>query len=429
MTTNRTTRIHGLGAAVLISTAILGLPSIGRAAPEETDSPAQSVEDMAPAILDRVERIRGLEALVEVPVRTVDPEVSASEHLAAMRPDDLAQLRTDEILLTRLGLLPEGTDLLEMLESLASQGVAGYYRPEQGDIAVVDVGGLPDAFTPWVVAHEYVHALQDQHYDIEATIDAAPLGDAQTAVTSLVEGDATLLMTALAMSDAFAGTAMPMPDDAASLEVDASDLGPTGPLLTRELLFPYLDGLYFTQRMWGRGGWDAVDAVWADPPRSTEQVMHPERYPDDQPISVELPDVAGRLGKGWVAGPQTSMGELRLSILVAGNEMHEIPELPLASIRLPNAEAAEGWGGDRVATVDGPRGAWVAVWQTAWDTPADAAEFAAAAREAMPGWADVQSVMEGVSISDDVPADRGVLLLVADRAGTLRKATEALVSR
>ena len=275
-----------------------------------------------------MERIRGLEALVEVPVRTVDPEVSASEHLAAMRPDDLAQLRTDEILLTRLGLLPEGTDLLEMLESLASQGVAGYYRPEQGDIAVVDVGGLPDAFTPWVVAHEYVHALQDQHYDIEATIDAAPLGDAQTAVTSLVEGDATLLMTALAMSDAFAGTAMPMPDDAASLEVDASDLGPTGPLLTRELLFPYLDGLSFAQRMWGRGGWDAVDAVWADPPRSTEQVMHPGALPDDQPITVELPDVAGRLGEGWVAGPQTSMGELRLSILVAGNEMHESRNCP-----------------------------------------------------------------------------------------------------
>ena len=231
------------------------------------------------------------------------------------------------------------------------------------------------------------------------------------------------------MSDAFAGTAMPMPDEAAAMEVDTSDLGPTGPLLTRELLFPYLDGLYFTQRMWGRGGWDAVDAVWADPPRSTEQVMHPERYPVDEPVSVGLPDVAGRLGKGWVAGPQTTMGELRLSILVAGNEDHVIPELPLAAIRLPNAEAAEGWGGDRVVTAEGPRGAWVVAWQTAWDTPADAAEFAAAAREAMPGWADVQSVMEGVSISDDVAADRGVLLLVADRASTLRKATQALTSR
>ena len=103
-------------------------------------------------------------------------------------------------------------------------------------------------------------------------------------------------MTALAMSDAFAGTAMPMPDDAASLEVDASDLGPTGPLLTRELLFPYLDGLYFTQRMWGRGGWDAVDAVWADPPRSTEQVMHPERYPDD---SADQPSSCLTSPAGW----------------------------------------------------------------------------------------------------------------------------------
>ena len=70
-----------------------------------------------------------------------------------------------------------------MLESLASQGVAGYYRPEQGDIAWSMSVACRMRFTPWVVAHEYVHALQDQHYDIEATIDAAPHGDAQTAVT------------------------------------------------------------------------------------------------------------------------------------------------------------------------------------------------------------------------------------------------------
>ena len=75
------------------------------------------------------------------------------------------------------------------------------------------------------MAHEYVHALQDQHHDIEATIDARPQGDAQSAVTALVEGDATLLMTALAMSDALAGTAMPVGDDPAALEMDAADLG------------------------------------------------------------------------------------------------------------------------------------------------------------------------------------------------------------
>jgi hypothetical protein len=425
---NRMTPILSLGLTIAVGSAVLGHAAAVLAAPEESAA-APSIEEMAPDILERVERVRGLEALVEVPIRTVAPEVSASEQLAAVTPEDLAELRADELLLTRLGLLPEGTDLLEVLESLAGQGVAGYYRPEQGDIAIVHDDRVPDAFAPWVVAHEYVHALQDQHHDIEATIDARPQGDAQSAVIALVEGDATLLMTAMAMSDALAGAAMPIGDDPAALEMDASDLGIESPFLMRELLFPYLDGLYFTQRIWGRGGWDAVEAAWAEPPRSTEQVMHPERYPDDEPVVVDLSDVAGRLGKGWVAGPETTMGELRLSIVVAGNEMHEIPEMPLAPIRLPNAEAAEGWGGDRVATLDGPRGEWLVAWQTAWDTPEDAAEFAAAAREAMPGWADTQAVLEGVSIDPELADDHSVLLLVADEPGTLRMAKGALTAR
>jgi hypothetical protein len=124
-------------------------------------------------------------------------------------------------------------------------------------------------------------------------------------------------MTAMAMSDALAGTAMPIGDDPAALEMDASDLGIESPFLMRELLFPYLDGLYFTQRIWGRGGWDAVEAAWAEPPRSTEQVMHPERYPDDEPVRRPV-DIAGRLGKGWVAGPETTMGSAAQH-LVAGN--------------------------------------------------------------------------------------------------------------
>ena len=230
------------------------------------------------------------------------------------------------------------------MQTLASEGVAGYYRPEQGDIAIVDVDGVPDAFGPFVLAHEYVHALQDQHHDIEATIDSRPQGDAQTAVAALVEGDATLLMTALAMSDALSGTTAPLPDDQAAIEMDASDLGSMPPMLNRELLFPYLDGLYFAQRMWGRGGWDTVEAVWADPPRSTEQVMHPERYPDDQPIAIELPDVAGLLGKGWTTGRESTMGELRLSILVAGNEDHEIPQLPLSRDQAAERRGRRGLG-------------------------------------------------------------------------------------
>jgi hypothetical protein len=417
-----------LAFAVSLATVGAGLawPSVAGAA-DETDPGSTPLEDMAPQILERVEDIRGLAAIRQVPVRTVAPEASAREHLAAITTEDLEELRADETLLTRVGLLPRGFDLLQAVEDLAAEGVAGYYRPEQGDIAIVDSDGSLDAYAPWTVAHEYVHALQDQHFDIEATVDAYPIGDGQAAVTALAEGDATLLMTALAMSDAVSGVPAPVPAEQAGIG-EPTDFADLPPMLARELLFPYLDGMNFVQRMWGRGGWENVDAVWRDPPRSTEQIMHPQRYPDELPVVVELPDVASRLGEGWSTGPASTMGELRLSILVAGNEAHALPVLPLAGVQLPNAEAADGWGGDRIVTVDGPQGAWAVVWQTTWDTAQDAVEFAAAARDAMPGWASQHSVLEGVSIAPGVPADQAVLLLVADESGTLQQVKDALLA-
>ena len=154
------------------------------------------------------------------------------------------------------------------------------------------------------------------------------------------------------------------------------------PILQRELLFPYLDGQGFVEHIHAGGGWAAVDAAWLDPPRSTEQVMHPERYPDDLPVALELPDVAALLGPGWTAGYVTTMGELRIGVFVADDEPFTMADLVLGA-KLPSAAAADGWGGDRIVTADGPDGAWTVAWQTAWDTSEDAAEFATAAREAM----------------------------------------------
>lgn len=413
--------------AIVLGTALLTLPSATRAADGEAGG--SSLDQLAPGILQRVEEIRGLSTLEPVPIRTVDPEASVREHLEAIRPADLRALRADETLLRRIGFLPADFDLLQAMEDLAGLGVAGYYRPEQGDIAIVDSDGALDAYAPWTIAHEYVHALQDQHFDIESALDDAPRGDAETAVGALIEGDATLLMMGLAMRDAVSGSVPPDPAGQAALETGTSDLDVFPPALARELIFPYLDGLYFAQRLWGRGGWSAVDDAWAGPPVSTEQVMHPERYPDELPVTIRLPELAERLGRGWMTGPRSTMGELRLSILVAGDAPHDIPLLPLTGIRLPHAEAADGWAGDRIATLDGPRGAWAVVWQTAWDSPADAAEFASAARAAMPGWADVHSVHEGISVDPVVAGGEAVLLLLADRPTTLRAVQRELELR
>jgi hypothetical protein len=406
----------------LVGPSLAGLPGAVAGAPDE----AASLDQLMPGMRERVEDIRGLESRADVPIRTVEPEEAAREHLEAIRPEDLATLRDDEVLLQRIGFVPQGFDLLKAMEQLAAEGVAGYYRPEQRDIAVVDADGLLDAFAPWTLAHEYVHALQDQHFGIEATLDAASQGDAQTAVGALIEGDATLLMTALALNDALSGTPPPAGLEQVAPSADAAGMADLPPALVRELLFPYLDGLDFVQRVWGRGGWTAVDDAWADPPRSSEQIMHPERYPDDVPLTVALPDVARRMGEGWRGGARSTMGELRLSMLVAGEGLLDVPLVPLGGIELPDAEAAEGWAGDRIATVDGPDGAWGVVWQTAWDSPEDATEFAAAARRTMPGWVPVHAVHEGLSIAPGVADEQAVLLLTADSARTLRLLERAL---
>ena len=47
------------------------------------------------------------------------------------------------------------------------------------------------------------------------------------------------------------------------------------------------------------------------------------------------------------------------------------------------ADAAAGWGGDRITMLNGPDDAWAIAWQTVWDTDDDAAEFEVTAQGAV----------------------------------------------
>ena len=44
-----------------------------------------------------------------------------------------------------------------------------------------------------------------------------------------------------------------------------------------------------------------------------------------------------------------------------------------------STDEARPGGGDRLAVIEGPNGAWAVAWQTTWDTDADAAAFETAA--------------------------------------------------
>ena len=118
------------------------------------------------------------------------------------------------------------------------------------------------------------------------------------------------------------------------------------------------------------------------------------------------------------------MGELGTSAWVADGAAWDPLAFSLAGQQMPNAEAAAGWGGDRVVSLDGPDGAWAVVWQTAWDTAADAEEFTAAANAAMADLPGAHAVSAANIADGDLTEP--VLVFVADGDETLAQVREGL---
>jgi hypothetical protein len=139
-------------------------------------------------------------------------------------------------------------------------------------------------------------------------------------------------------------------------------------IVKQSLLFPATSGINLALGDYAQGGFAAIDKRFASPPDSTEQILHADkRAAGEKPMVVAFPEgLASRLGTGWTVPIQDTMGEMQLEILLREGGASK------------SKDAAAGWGGDRVALVEGPDGAVGVVLDTAWDTEADAAEYAAA---------------------------------------------------
>jgi hypothetical protein len=152
------------------------------------------------------------------------------------------------------------------------------------------------------------------------------------------------------------------------------------PVLTIWFLFPYVAGQPFVDALRSAGGWDAVDAAYKDPPVSTEQIMHPEKYIErDDPTPVKLPDLKATLGTGWSVIDENTVGELQTAVLLANLKPGQGLNMTTGSLDLPEAatNAAAGWDGDQYA-LWGKGDQEVLVWQSVWDSEQDAVAFSRA---------------------------------------------------
>ena len=366
-------------------------PSPGASAtPSVPGTPGPSIDpalaQQIDAVLAQVPAIRGLEALAPVPYEFISRE-QFQDDLIELQFEEVPEdrLRAEERVLKRLGLLADDADLLELLLDLYGGGVAAFYRPDTKRFYIIE---RDQPFGPGdriIVAHEYTHALQDQHFDLDGTrIKDLSEGDAALGQLGAIEGDATLTMQLWMLENLTLQEQLEAFLD--SLEqLDDPTLANTPPILRRQLEFPYAEGFGFIQEIHRLGGFDAVDAALSTAiPASTEQVLHPAKYlANEAPVDVVLPDLTPVLGDGWQVSYEQTIGELLMQVWAAGGESppDAIPGLP---IEWPHAETVAGWGGDRLAMYEHPDGRWALAWRIVWDTTTDAIEFRDRSHELAP---------------------------------------------
>jgi hypothetical protein len=344
-------------------------------APSAAATPSQTADEIYNAIEQQVVAIRELKA-VDVKRQTIDEaglrKLSLEDFDKDNPPDYVA---ANGRLYQALGLLPPDADIRTLFLDLIGSSAQGFYRPAAKTLFIVSRSGALNGNDKFTFAHEYDHALQDASFTIfqdpAALLDQS---DRAMARAGLYEGDATLLMTQWAIANldpAGVQDIIAAANDPTLAEVMAR----TPKVIVDDLTFPYESGLLFVQGRYAVGGWPAVDKAYASPPLSTEQVLHPEKYDaGENPIAVTIPArLAGDLGNGWKVALQDTFGEFQFGVWLREGGV----EATAATA------AAAGWGGDRLAVLDGPGGASAVVMKTAWDTPADAQAFETAAGTAL----------------------------------------------
>lgn len=377
-----------------------------------TERPSASADADVMAALREIEaqviEIRGLPAADIGP-----PEIITRAQLA----DELARIfeesyppedrERDTLALRALGLLGPDDDVADLQLQLLGDQVLGFYDDVDRRMVIVSDAGL-NAEAKMTYAHEYAHALQDAAFDFDTLeTDAPGEDDRALARTALIEGDASVVMLAWAFEYL-------SPDELLEIGTGTTLPDMTGipSWMVAQLTFPYEDGLTWAGTLAGNPlvspDFGPIDAAFTDPPDSTEQIIHLSAWDArEDPIPVAEIGLATALGEGWSMVDATPIGEAFIGMIL---EYHGLP-------RATARAAGEGWGGDRASIASGPDGAFAVAWRLAWDTPADADEFASAYEQVAPTL--------GFSASVERLADGDVLVVHASDDDLLRRAAEA----
>lgn len=308
------------------------------------EQPPPQWERIFDEVAGQVENVRGLTFKEPVRRAVMSKEQMAERmRVSAQEDSDKQAFERAEDFLKYVGLIAADLNLSDAIGEAYGDQVAGYYDDEAKVLVVrTDLGSPSSQVTRSVIAHELVHALDDQHFGLHAAeekFEQVGRGDEAAAMRALIEG------TAMAATFEYVGrtAGVKIPDDAFDqlLEATRKSTDDTIPAYIRDqMMFSYFAGGKYVSAAVKAGGWDAVNSLYRDPPRSTSEIMHPDRIGATRwtPKSVRVGPVTETIeayrDERWFHFGEGVMGEQDLSLLLASAEITNV------------ASATDGWRGD-----------------------------------------------------------------------------------
>ena len=373
---------------VLCAAALLLTPpraAAGAALPAKPRLTHAEAHAMLKEISTAVEQIRGLKFKTPVDMKIISGADVRRNFKAKIEPRDEELAVHAQHAYVHMGLIPRGTSLLTSFLDTAETGVAGYYEPGTKIFYLVDHVDADQV--RGVMAHELTHALEDQHYDLKAISKTAEGDDDRsTAISAVIEGSASVVAMAFHAREYHKNKWVKKEAEARADKdrADRAERLKNAPSFTqRSLMMPYILGITFLLRgnvfnWFGPGGGvrvEDLDQAYANPPRSTRHILHPDQYWRNATRKVEpltMRDLSPILGPGWSKALSGSIGELGLSVLTGATL-----DLTSAMSLFPNRwthDPSVGTIGDLFHHyVNGDRRATVLL--TRWETTRDAEEF------------------------------------------------------
>lgn len=336
---------------------------------------AQGTRTQIEEVFEQTEAIRRLQASPDIKVNFLARDQLEERMLEDFEKDNPEEEMKDaEEIMEMLGFIDPDLDLKEFYVALLTEQIAGFYDPEDDGLYLIseeqESMSVMDRYT---LSHEFVHYLQDANFDLmrppfhdPEDVEIKTDDDASFAATCLVEGDAMIASEFWLTEYVDVSEMLEMQLESGDYSSEVLDSAPD--YIRDGLLFPYEEGTEFARYIHKRGGFSAVDAAYSNPPTTTEQIYHPEKYlAGEGGVEVELEDLSPALGDGFELDYDNVLGEF------------DVYELLKPYMRESNAaRAAEGWGGNRYHYYSNADGEKVLVQEYAWDSEKDAQEFVAA---------------------------------------------------